>query len=319
MGHMETVANAVWNHVNGCAESNLNIRGEGPKFKDSKMICMDAIAIIEARMNKNGGLDFEANFEWLFTSLVETQVHSRVEFFQSLLDTHQLSMKQDGEELSGVSIALLRLIANGHIFNPRFIHPMDTWEKANEESAQCLDLLEQWIKSAEKVQPWGALTLMKDSRQFPSRAFGKLKDDSHPRLHPTRNQKPKKNDIRLFIPSKGCLPMGSFCGTHGYGLIHPNTINAAVRQLSFASSHSDAEAHWAAPWDSDPREKPEQIRAPFDMMSVAPIFDLQLESCVADHTAKTIVKFGSGPIITEDRAPAGAPGSGLWSRSKGIH
>ena len=67
-------------------------------------------------------------------------------------------------------------------------------------------------------------------------------------------------------------------------------------QLSFASSHSDAVTHWATPWGWHPQEKPDQIRAPFDMMSVAPNFDLQLESCAADHTAKTIVKFGLGPM-----------------------
>ena len=88
------------------------------------MVCMDAISIIEARMTKHGGLDFETNFEWLFTSLIEAAVHSRIQFFQSLLDDHQLSMKEENEELFGVNIPLLRIIANGQIFNPHFLHPM---------------------------------------------------------------------------------------------------------------------------------------------------------------------------------------------------
>ena len=54
------------------AEQNLLIKGEGPTFPDSKMICMDAMYLIEARMSKHGGLDFETNFEWLFAHLVET-------------------------------------------------------------------------------------------------------------------------------------------------------------------------------------------------------------------------------------------------------
>ena len=131
--------------MNTCAETNPNIRGDGPKFSDSKMICMDAISNIEARMNKVGGLDFEANFKWISTSLVEAAVHSRVEFFQSLIDDHQLSTKKEAEELFGVNIPLLRLIANGQIFNIHFLHPMDTLEEANNESAKCLELQEQRV------------------------------------------------------------------------------------------------------------------------------------------------------------------------------
>ena len=41
--NMGNAASAVWSHVHGCAETNLSIRGEGPKFPDSKMICMDAM------------------------------------------------------------------------------------------------------------------------------------------------------------------------------------------------------------------------------------------------------------------------------------
>ena len=85
---MGNAANAVWSHVNTCAETNPNTKGDGPKFSDSKMICMDAISNIEARMSKVGGLDFETNFEWIFTALVEAAVHSRVELFQSLIDDH---------------------------------------------------------------------------------------------------------------------------------------------------------------------------------------------------------------------------------------
>ena len=58
---MAAAADAVWNHVHGCAEEHLHIKGEGPKLPDTKMICMDVISIIEARMSKNGGLDFGAN------------------------------------------------------------------------------------------------------------------------------------------------------------------------------------------------------------------------------------------------------------------
>ena len=277
---------------------------------------METMSIIEARMTKHGGLDFEANFEWLFTHLVETAVHLRVGFFQSLIEDHTLSSKKINEELFGVNSPLLRLIANGQIFNHSFLHPMDTLKEANEEISKCQDLPEQWIQEAEKVKPWGNLTFVKDNRLFPARSFsfspnerfGKMTDYSHPRLHPTRNQK-RAGDVRLFIPSTGCLPMGSFCGTHGSGIIHPNTINASVVELSFASTHSDAPVHWPTQLEPAPREAPDHIRATFDMMSVAPNFDLQLEACSAEQTAKTIVTFDLGPAITDDRSPIRTSGS----------
>ena len=103
--------------------------------------------------------------------------------------------------------------------------------------------------------------------------------------------------------------MGSFCGTYGYGLIHPNTINASVMQLSYASTHSDAPIHWHTQLEPHAQKAPKQIRAPFDMMSVAPNFDLQLEACAAEEIAKTIVTFDLGPAIAQDRGPIRTPGS----------
>ena len=119
-------------------------------------------------------------------------------------------------------------------------------------------------------------------------------------LLPVHNQK-RAGDVRLFIPATGCLPMGSFCGTHGYGIIHPNLINASVMQLSYASTHADAPALRRAQCEPDPEKAPEHVRAPFDMMSIAPNFDLQLEACTAEETAKTIVAFDLGKSITMDR------------------
>ena len=103
--------------------------------------------------------------------------------------------------------------------------------------------------------------------------------------------------------------MGSFCGTHGYGIIHPNLINASVMQLSYASTHADAPALRRAQCEPDPEKAPEHVRAPFDMMSIAPNFELQLEACTAEETAKTIVAFDLGKSITMDRSPVRTPGS----------
>ena len=146
--NVTNAASAAWNHVVNCAETNFQIRGDGPTFPEGNMACMDYMSIIEAKMTKCGGLDFETNIEWLLTSLVETAMASRVEFFTSLLASHNLTTKKDDEEQFGVNVPLLRLIANGQIFNTNFFHPRNNLIQANEESKRCQELLNRWIRSS---------------------------------------------------------------------------------------------------------------------------------------------------------------------------
>ena len=54
---------------------------------------LDAMSVIEARMTKHGGLDFDTNFEWLFTNLVENAVCTRLDFFKSLVEEQRSQMK----------------------------------------------------------------------------------------------------------------------------------------------------------------------------------------------------------------------------------
>ena len=70
----------------------------------------------------------------------------------------------------------------------------------------------------------------------------------------------------MLLPTTGFLPMGSFCGTYGYGIIHPNLINASVIQMSYASSHPDVPKHIQGrqpergAQEPDPEEAPERAR-----------------------------------------------------------
>ena len=97
--------------------------------------------------------------------------------------------------------------------------------------------------------------------------------------------------------------MGSFCGTYGYGLIHPNVINASVLQVSYASTHS----HTAPQWKF--HKGPNCPGANFDAMSIAPTFDLQLEACTAEDIASIIVFKDTAMKVTADRSPVRTPGS----------
>ena len=50
-----------------------------------------------------------------------------------------------------------------------------------------------------------------------------------PMYHPTRYSI-QSNATRMILPAKGMLPLGSYIGSPGFGLIHPTTISAAVLQ-----------------------------------------------------------------------------------------
>ena len=96
---------------------------------------------------------------------------------------------------------------------------------------------------------------------------------------------------------------GSFCGSYGYGLIHPSLINASVLQVSYASTHSDTAPQWKC------HKGPNCPGAKFDAMSIAPNFDLQLQACVAEDKAQIIVSQDMGMKVTADRSPIRTPGS----------
>ena len=50
-----------------------------------------------------------------------------------------------------------------------------------------------------------------------------------PEFHPTRYHV-QSTAVRMILPAKGVLPMGSYIGSPGFGLIHPTIISAAVLQ-----------------------------------------------------------------------------------------
>ena len=102
----------------------------------------------------------------------------------------------------------------------------------------------------------------------------------HPDLHPTAYQSVDSSEIRLILPVKGILPMGCAKGIPGYGMIHPNLINAAVLQchgLSAANGYCDA-------------------------MSLAPNFDLLLSQQLATDVARLIAEWDMEEEDLGDRA-----------------
>ena len=130
------------------------------------------------------------------------------------------------------------------------------------------------------------------SHSVQTKRMGKVRNYSHPRLHPMHNHK-RPGDVWILIPTTGWLPMGSFCGSYGYGVIHPNLINTCVMQTSYASSHPGTTTYPPSECASGEHAQQaalENVRAKFDMMSIAPNFDLLIEASTAEEIAQTIVK-----------------------------
>ena len=93
--------------------------------------------------------------------------------------------------------------------------------------------------------------------------------------------------------------MGSFCGADGHGLIHPNTISAAVLQCCIASS----------------QESPNHFK--FDAMTLVPNMDLLMSCKDAERVAQTIAQWNGGAPRTDKMELIQPPGGNMPPGSVG--
>ena len=272
----------------------------------------ETISVMEAKMTATGGLDFEPNFEMIFGGLLQEVLDQRLQAFRDLVAYHKVSQKapKDGKSGKpfGINVNLWRLIANGQIFNQQYLHPWHDLDHFAAESQECSELLEEWIKDATSTPHWGTLFVRKSTEEFPSKMFsfsssvkfGPARAKANPRLHPHRFQSHPK-DVTICVPAKGPLPMGSFCGADGYGLIHPNMISASVLQCCIASSQ---EAH-------------ESNTFRFDAMALAPNMDLLMSCKDAEKVAQTIAHWNCGKPRTPKLELIHPPGGTMQLKDVG--
>ena len=221
--------------------------------------------LIEARMSKEGLLTFESILEESLVRCMESVMNSRVKWFESLVDDWgpdcdhantgcQVKDHETGEWVPWVStfnIPLLESIASGHFFDRSFAPVNEDIASVRRDDKRCLELLNQWKSKFPANYKNANLKMFKKgeglTQEFLNRprtaVLGPGRFERHPDLHPTAYKPTDPNDIRLILPAKGILPMGSAKGVVGHGMIHPNLINAAVLQtydLSSLQGHFDA-------------------------------------------------------------------------------
>ena len=119
-------ATAIWQHCT-CTKDHLKVSDAGPTMPAFKMKIRDTISVMEAKMTATGGLDFEPNFEVIFGGLLQEVLEQRLQAFQDLVTYHKVSQKvskdKRGGKPFGINVCLWRLIANGQMFNQRYLHP----------------------------------------------------------------------------------------------------------------------------------------------------------------------------------------------------
>ena len=138
---VSNAATAVWQHCITCAKDNLKVSDTGPKMPAFSMNLRDSIAVMEAKMTTYGGLDFETNYEVVLGGLMQEVLDQRYQAFQDLVNHHKVSqkvLKAGGGKPFGINVPLWRLIANGQMFNQRYLHPWYDLGQFQEESDKCI-------------------------------------------------------------------------------------------------------------------------------------------------------------------------------------
>ena len=244
--------------------------------------------LIEARLSKEGLLSFESILEESLVSCMESVMNGRVKCFESLVENwgpksiqategFKVYSSEQGEMVPSVTtfnVPLLESIASGHIFDRTFASPSENIEKMRKDNDRCMELLTNWLNQFPKGFSNPNLKISRNGEGLTGEFLSKPRKGvlgpgtfaRHPDLHSTSYQLTDPNDIRLILPVRGILPMGCAKGVVGYGMIHPNLINAAVLQCHGMTARS---GH-------------------FDAMSLAPNFDLLLKQGQATEVARLI-------------------------------
>ena len=295
------VTQAIWTHLGTC-DKTTNCQGPGPGLDPEEIKPFDEYPVlIEARMSKEGLLSFESILEESLVRCMESVMNSRVKWFESLVEdwgpncshaqtgcqawNHDTGKKEPW--VATFNIPLLESIASGHFFDRSFAPVREDLAQVRRDNEQCLKLLEEWKSKFPANYKNNNLKMFKKgeglTQEFLSvprtAVLGPGRFERHPELHPTRYRFDDPNDIRLILPTKGILPMGCAKGVVGYGMIHPNLINAAVLQTYGLSSQ----------------------QGQFDAMSLAPNFDLAVTQQQATEIAARLAEWSTGEIDLGDQ------------------
>ena len=269
-------AQSLWSHCGTCMQ-NMMYTSVGSKHITPLQIPgnyhpnMDHVELIEAQITREGMLAYESITEAALAGYQEMILFKRREYFDALHMRYSPAVIAKEPGVINFCYPLMHMIATGQLFEPYVFHPTASGEDRRAESEYCLEKLDEWIKlfdwksnpknvnmdwegecmDAEYVGKWDRTYSIPDLHP-------EMRPEYHPssfHVHPT--------SVRMILPAKGMLPVGSYVGSPGFGLIHPNTITAAVLQNAGFAREDDN--------SNNPMR--------FDAISLAPNFDIPTGRC----------------------------------------
>ena len=189
---------------------------------------MDHLELLEAQLTKEGMLAYESIHETSIAAFQEMILYERRAYFEAL--TERYSPQQLALEPIVISFCypLMHMIATGQLFAPYFYHPDADIEERRAESEYCLSCLESWIETIDRRKlpqnmemDWDGEWLSRDlikswnkNYQIPEVPL-QMVPSHHPMKYVIQ-----QHAIRMILPAKGTLPLGSYVGSPGFGLIH---------------------------------------------------------------------------------------------------
>ena len=268
---ISAAAQSYWSHTNNCMNQKMYIQ-VGDKYHTPLQIPgtyhpnMDHVDLIEAQLTKEGMLAYESLAEASIAGFQEMILYMRRLYFDTLISRYNPGALAKEKGVVNFSYPLMHMIATGQLFEPYLYHPDANVEDRRLESQYCLQRLDEWIalfkwdKNPKNINmDWEGDWLDHDFVKNWDRNYiiPEVELEMKPEHHPT-SYHVQPNAVRMILPAKGMLPVGSYIGSPGFGLIHPTTITSAVLQdIGFT-------------YEGDNPNNPMR----FDAISLAPNFDI---------------------------------------------
>ena len=199
---------------------------------------MDHLELIAAQLTKEGMLAYDSIQETSIAANQEMILFQRRAYFDALNERYTPDLLAREPTVISFCYPLVHMIATGQLFEPYFYHPDADVDERRSESDYCLERLAEWVARFDKRKLPKNMEMDWDGEWLSPDLVGNWNQEyiipevtlqMNPLYHPTKYVT-QSNAVRMILPAKGMLPLGSYIGSPCFGLIHPTTISAAVLQ-----------------------------------------------------------------------------------------
>ena len=221
---------SFWSHAGTCMQNHMST-SVGDKYVLPLKIPgdyhpnMDHLELIEAQITREGMLVYESITEASLAGFQEMILYKRREYFDKLHSRYNPAVLAQEAGVINFCYPLMQMIATGQLFEPYVYHSTASGEDRQRESEYCLETLEAWIglfrwKNNPKNinMDWEGTWLDPDflRKWDKNYTIPDLHPEMRPEYHPTSFHV-QPNAVRMILPAKGMLPLGSYIGSQDLG------------------------------------------------------------------------------------------------------